>query len=411
MFTEPLSRVTHVARWVALAVLVAICSGLLSAAFIEALDWTTDTREAHDWLIYTLPLCGLIVGCSYHYLGRGLERGSNLIIEEIHQHGDYIPLRLTPLIFFGSVISHLGGGSTGREGAAVQLAAGVTDPISKRLGLNKPDRQIMLITAIAAGFGSVFGVPVTGAVFALEVQRVGRVRYDALVPAFVASFVGDGVVRTLGVHHTLFPRIAEPQWTAMLALQIAAFGVIAGLIALTFVRLTHSIKDVMKKYVAWYPARPVIGGVIVAALILIFGWRDYSGVSVPLALEAMRGSTHGMWFVKLGLTALTLGTGFVGGEVIPLFVMGALAGASYASIIGGNIAFFAIVGSLAVLAGAANTPLACTLLGVELFGGHGVMFFAVVCAASYATSGHTGIYHAQRISARKNPVLQQQELS
>jgi H+/Cl- antiporter ClcA len=230
------------------------------------------------------------------------------------------------------------------------------------------------------------------------------VRYDALIPAFVASFVGDAVVRAVGMHHTLFPRIAEPKWTTTLALQIAVFGVIAGLIALLFVRTTHGIKTVMKKYVAWYPARPVIGGIVVAALILIFGWRDYSGVSVPLALEAMRGSTHGLWFVKLGLTALTLGTGFVGGEVIPLFVMGALAGASYGSIIGGNVAFFAIVGSLAVLAGAANTPLACTLLGIELFGGNGVMFFAVVCAAAYATSGHTGIYRAQPISARKHPV-------
>ena len=406
MFTEPLSRITHVVRRVALAVLIGSLSGLLSAAFIRSLDWATDTRTSHTWLIYTLPLCGLIVGASYHYLGRGLERGSNLIIEEIHQHSDYIPLRLTPLIFFGSVISHLGGGSTGREGAALQLAAGVTDPISKKLGLALPDRQIMLITAIAAGFGSVFGVPVTGAVFALEVQRVGRVRYDALVPAFVASFVGDAVVRAVGVHHTMFPHISEPRWTAALALQIAIFGIIAGLIALLFVQLTHGIKSVMKKYVTWYPARPVIGGVVVAALILIFGWRDYSGVSVPLALEAMRGSSHGLWFVKLGLTALTLGTGFVGGEVIPLFVMGALAGASYGSIIGGNVAFFAIVGSLAVLAGAANTPLACTLLGIELFGGNGVIFFAVVCAAAYATSGHTGIYRAQPISARKHPVAQ-----
>ena len=263
----------------------------------------------------------------------------------------------------------------------------------------------MLITAIAAGFGSVFGVPVTGAVFALEVQRVGRVRYDALVPAFVASFVGDAVVRAVGVHHTLFPQINEPTWTATLALQIAAFGIIAGLIALLFVHLTRNIKEVMKKRVAWYPARPVIGGVVVAALIVALGWRDYSGVSVPLALEAMNGSTDGMWFVKLALTSITLGTGFVGGEVIPLFVIGALAGASYANIIGGNVAFFAIVGSLAVLAGAANTPLACTLLGIELFGGSGVMFFAVVCAAAYATSGHTGIYNAQRVSARKNPAV------
>jgi H+/Cl- antiporter ClcA len=388
---------------VALAVVIAIFSGLLSAAFIVSLDWTTNTREARDWLIFTLPLCGLIVGCSYHYFGRGLERGSNLVIDQVHNQSEWIPFRLTPLIFFGSLISHLGGGSTGREGAAIQLAAGVTDPISKRLKLNSVDRSLMLITAIAAGFGSVFGVPVTGAIFALEVQRVGRVRYDALVPAFVASFVGDAVVRGLGVDHTHFPDIAEVNWTFTIAWQVTIFGLLAGLLALLFVRLTHFIKDQSKKYIAWYPARPFIGGIIVASLIVIFGWRDYSGVSVPLALEAMNGSTDGQWAVKLGLTALTLGTGFVGGEVIPLFVIGALAGAMYANVIGANIALFAIIGSVAVLAGAANTPLACSLLGVELFGGNGLGVFALVCASAYAASGHTGIYHAQKISALKNP--------
>jgi H+/Cl- antiporter ClcA len=403
MFAEPLSRAIHVVRWVALAVVIAIFSGLLSAAFIVSLDWTTDTRETRDWLIFTLPLCGLIVGCSYHYFGRGLERGSNLVIDQVHSQSEWIPFRLTPLIFVGSIISHLGGGSTGREGAAIQLAAGVTDPISKRLRLNPSDRSLMLITAIAAGFGSVFGVPVTGAIFALEVQRVGRVRYDALVPAFVASFVGDAVVRGLGVDHTHFPDIAEVNWTFTIAWQVTIFGLLAGLLALLFVRLTHFIKDQSKKYIAWYPARPFIGGIIVASLIVIFGWRDYSGVSVPLALEAMNGSTDGQWAVKLGLTALTLGTGFVGGEVIPLFVIGALAGAMYANVIGANIALFAIIGSVAVLAGAANTPLACSLLGVELFGGNGLVVFALVCASAYAASGHTGIYHAQKISALKNP--------
>ena len=404
MFAEPLSRAIHVVRWVALAVVVAVFSGLLSAAFIVSLDWATNTREARDWLIFTLPLCGLVVGCSYHYFGRGLERGSNLVIDQVHDHSEWIPFRLTPLIFVGSIISHLGGGSTGREGAAIQLAAGITDPISKSLKLNSVDRSLMLITAIAAGFGSVFGVPVTGAIFALEVQRVGRVRYDALVPAFVASFVGDAVVRGLGVEHTHFPLMPKVEWTATIAWQVALFGICAGLIALLFVRLTHTIKNLAKKHIAWYPARPMIGGIVVAALIVIFGWRDYSGVSVPLAIEAMNGSTEGQWVIKLGLTALTLGTGFVGGEVIPLFVMGALAGAMYANLIGANVALFAIIGSVAVLAGAANTPLACSLLGVELFGGNGLVLFALVCASAYAASGHTGIYHAQKVSASKNPL-------
>jgi H+/Cl- antiporter ClcA len=402
MFKEPLSRATHVARWVALAFVIGVLSGLLSAAFIEALNWATDTRESNNWLVYTLPLAGLLVGCSYHYLGRGLERGSNLIIDQIHSHSEWIPLRLTPLIFGASVISHVAGGSTGREGAALQLAAGVTDPISKRLGFNPADRSLMLVAAIAGGFGAVFGVPVAGAVFALEVQRVGRVRYEALVPAFVASFVGDAVVRGLGVTHTHYPNMPDIAWSVSMAWKIALFGLIGGLIAMLFVHLTRFIKDNLKKYVAWYPARPVVGGVVLAILILSFGWRDYSGLSIPLAVEAMNGSVAGQWGTKLILTSITIGSGFVGGEFIPLFVIGALAGASYAHIIGANVAVFAIIGSITVLAGATNAPLACTIIGVELFGGQGLTFFALACAVAYATSGHTGIYHAQPVSAHKS---------
>ena len=404
MFKEPLSRAMHVARWVALAFVIGVLSGLLSAAFIEALNWATDTRDTNDWLVLTLPLAGLLVGCSYHYLGRGLERGSNLIIDQIHSHSEWIPLRLTPLIFGASVVSHVAGGSTGREGAALQLAAGVTDPISKRLGLNPADRSLMLIAAIAGGFGSVFGIPVAGAVFALEVQRVGRVRYEALVPAFVASFVGDAVVRGLGVSHTHYPAMPKIAWSVSMAWKVILFGVIGGLIAMLFVHLTRFIKDTLKKYVAWYPARPVIGGVVLAILILSFGWRDYSGLSIPLALEAMNGSVAGLWGSKLLLTSITIGSGFVGGEFIPLFVIGALAGASYAHIIGANVVVFAIIGSITVLAGATNTPLACTIIGIELFGGQGLIFFALACAAAYATSGHTGIYHAQPVSAHKSGV-------
>ena len=402
MFSEPLGRARHVARWVALAVVVGVLSGLLSAAFLESLDWATNTRNSNNWLVYTLPIAGLFVGALYHYVGRGLERGTNLIIDQIHSHSQWVPFRLTPLIFGASVISHVAGGSTGREGAALQFAAGVTDPISKKLKLPPADRSLMLITAIAGGFGSVFGVPVTGAIFALEVQRVGRVRYDALVPAFVASFIGDAVVRGLGVHHTHYPLFPSVNWNWATGGRVAAFGLIAGLVALLFVQLTHTVKKVSAKYISWYPARPLVGGIILAVLVLACGWRDYQGLSIPLALEAMNGSAAGQWGTKLLLTSLTIGSGFVGGEFIPLFVIGALAGASYAHITGANVALFAMVGAVAVLAGATNAPLACTLLGIELFGGNGIVLFAVACAAAYATSGHTGIYHAQPVSAHKS---------
>ena len=402
MVAEPLNRARHIVRWVALAVVVGVLSGLLSAAFLESLDWATDTRNGNSWLVYTLPLAGLVVGLSYHYLGRGLDRGTNLVIEQIHTQSQWIPLRLTPLIFGASVVSHVAGGSTGREGAALQFAAGVTDPISRRLRLDDADRSIMLITAIAGGFGSVFGVPVAGAIFALEIQRIGRVRHEAIVPAFAASFVGDALVRGLGVDHTHYPVFPDLGLTWSLAPRIAVLGVVAGLVAMLFVHATRTVKTVLTRLVPWMPARPMIGGVLLAVLVLAFGWREYQGLSIPLAIEAMNGSAAGQWGTKLGLTALTIGSGFVGGEFIPLFVVGALVGASVGSIIGADVALCAVVGAVAVLAGATNAPLACTVLGVELFGGNGLAFFALACVIAYVSSGHTGIYHAQPVAVHKS---------
>jgi H+/Cl- antiporter ClcA len=395
MFKRPLNVAIQIARWVAFAVVIGLASGVLSASFIAALNWATTTRTSHNGLLFLLPLAGLLVGAAYHYGGRGLERGSNLVIEQIHGQSEWIPFRLTPLIFSASVISHVAGASVGREGAAIQLAAGVTDPLSKRLGLPPMERSIMLVTAIAGAFGSVFGVPVAGAIFALEVQRVGRIRYEALVPAFVASFVGDAVVTGIGIDHTHFPTMTSIDFNVSAVWKLVVFGCLAGVVAWAFIALTHFIRRTAGRLIPWYPARPLIGGVILVIVIAAFGWRDYSGLSMPLALEAMNGSATGQWGTKFALTSLSIGMGFVGGEFIPLFVIGALAGASFASITGGNIAVFALIGSVAVLAGATNTPLACTVLGLELFGGQGLAWFAIACVIAYATSGNGSIYHAQ----------------
>lgn len=402
MTRASLDRSTHVVRWVVLSSFVGATAGILSAAFIRALEWSTDTREANRWLVWLLPLAGLAVGAAYHHLGRGLERGSNLLIDQIHGHSEWIPVRMSVLIFVCSVISHVAGASVGREGAALQLAAGATDPVSKRLGLDAHDRSIMLVTAIAGGFGSVFGVPVAGAVFALEVQKVGRVRYEAIIPAFTASIVGDAVVRTLDVHHTTWGVLPQFTWSTSLAWRFVVLGVIAGLVAMAFVSATHTVRSTMQRFVSWYPARPLIGGAIIAALVLLFDWRDHQGLSTHLAMHAFQGSWGGEWVTKPLLTALSIGSGFVGGEVIPLFVTGALLGASVGHLMGADVALFAMVGAVAVLAGAANTPLACTFMGIELFGGSGAVLFAVVCAVAYAASGHKGIYHAQPVGAHKS---------
>lgn len=395
-------RALHLIRWTAIALPVGVVAGLLSASFLWSLDRATEWRGAREWTVWLLPLAGLVVGWTYHRLGRGLERGSSLVIERMHDHASPIPFRLVPLIFGTSVVSHLAGASVGREGAALQLAAGAADPLGRGLRFGVADRSLLVVAAVAAGFGSVFGAPIAGAVFALEVQRAGRVRYEALVPAFCASIVGDATVRGLGIEHTGWPVLVPADWSAGLVLRVAVLGLVAGLVALTFTAIVHAVRDVLARFVSWYPARPLSAGVLLAFVILATDWRDYQGLSIPLAVEAMNGSTAGMWHVKFALSALSIGAGFTGGEVIPLVVVGALLGAVVGSRIGIDPGLAAALGAVAVLAGAANTPLACTILGLELFGGNGVALLALACVAAYAASGRTGIYTAQRVSAPKD---------
>lgn len=407
MFAEARARVEHLTRWIVLASIIGAVSGLASAAFIAALNWSTRTRTANGWLVWLLPVAGLIIGCAYHYAGKGLERGSNLVIDQLHEHRQWIPLRMPFLVFGASVVTHLAGGSAGREGAAVQIASGFADPISKRFGFTQEQRSLFLVAAIAAGFGSVFGVPIAGMVFALEVQRIGRMRYEAIVPALTASIVGDATVRAVRVHHTVYPRLLQVDWTWSNGWRLCVLGIGCGLVASLFVRSTHVVKDILARRVAWYPLRPVIGGVVVAALVLTLSWRQYGGLSIDIAVEAMKGSNANNWIPKFVLTVVTMGSGFVGGEVIPLVVTGALFGGAVAGATGFDRAAGSTLASMAVLGAAANTPLAVTVMGLELFGGTSVAAFAVVCVVAYAFSGHRGIYHAQRLSAHKSGMSNQ----
>ena len=392
----------HVARWVVLASFVGAAAGLLSAAFIETLDWTTRTRGASGWLIWLLPVAGLAVGAAYHYLGKGLERGSNLIIEQIHEHSRWIPVRMSVLIFVCSAVSHLCGASVGREGAALQLAAGVTDPVSRRLGLDQRDRAVMLVAAIAGGFGSVVGVPVTGAVFALEVQRTGRVDHEAIVPAFTASIVGTAVVRMIGVSRADYASFPAFDWTTAVTWRIGLLGLACGLVAACYVSLTGLVRDALSRAVKWVPARPMVGGALLLVIFLLGDWSDYQGLSLHLASQAFTGSVTGQWLVKILLTSLSIGAGFVGGEVIPLFVTGALLGASMGQLLGGDPALFAMVGAVTMVSAALNTPVAGVFLGIELFGGPGVVLLAVACVMGYVGSGQVGIYSSQPVAAHKS---------
>ena len=403
---EQMRLIAHLVRWVLLGSVVGVLAGLSSAAFLQTLAWATALRVAHGWMLFLLPAAGLVIGLVYHYLGGRSGGGNALIIDEIHDAAAWVPKRMAPVVFVGTVVTHLFGGSAGREGTAIQMSSSLTDGFSRLVRLDPDDRRLMLIAALGGGFGAVFGVPIAGCVFALEVQAVGRMRYDALIPALSASLVGDLVVRAVGVKHTAQPQLGEIHLSAELALKVAIAGLAFGLASIVFSELTHGIKRVFSSFVRWPPARPMLGGFGLIGLVALVGNRDYLGLSLPLITKATGGGAGiiGVAFaLKLLFTALTLGAGFPGGEVTPLFVIGATLGVTMGRLLGVPIPVMAAIGFVAVFAGAANTPLACTVMGVELFGGGGLTVFAIACVVSYIFSSHRGIYGTQRIDSSKGP--------
>ena len=381
-------------------------AGFSSAAFLASLNWATDERLAHPWFLWLLPLGGLGIGLVYHHHGKGTEGGNNLVLEQIHEPTDWLPRRMPFLVLAASVVTQLFGGSAGREGAAVQMAAGLTDTVSRTLRVRGLDRQMMLVTAVAGGFGSVFGVPLSGCVFALEVQTVGRMRYDAMVPALTAALVGDRVVRALGIHHAPMPVIGPVDIDPALLIKVAVAGVAFGLAGTAFTTATHLVERALRAAVSWPPLRPVVGGFAVIGLTYLVGNRDYNGLSLPLiesALTVGASVAVGAFALKLVFTAVTLGSGFKGGEVTPLLVIGATLGATLAGPLGVPGPLLAAVGLVAIFAGAANVPLASTIMAVELFGGDALVLYAVGCISAYLCSAR-GIYPSQRAGDGKAPV-------
>lgn len=397
----PLPRPTVRAtlRLALLGGVVGILAGVSSAAFLEALAWATRTRIDHGHLIYLLPAVGLGLGLVYHYLGGRSAGGTDLIVDEIHTPSAWVPRRMAPLVFAGTVVTHLFGGSAGREGTALQMAGSLTDALGRRLRVTESDRRLLLMAAIAGGFGAVFGVPAAGLVFGLEVQAVGwRTRVQAFLPALAASVVGNLVVEALDVVHTPTPTLASVDLSAALLGKVVIAGFAFGVTARVFVAATHLVKAAAQR-LDWTPARPVIGGFAVLALSALADTRDYLGLSLPLLGQAFAGGVGivtAAFAWKLVFTAVTLGTGFPGGEVTPLFVIGTTLGVTLAHQLDLPVPLLAAIGFVAVFAGATKTPLACTVMGLELFGTAPALLLAIACAVSVVVAGERGVYASQR---------------
>ncbi|MES2925057.1 MAG: voltage-gated chloride channel family protein [Verrucomicrobiota bacterium] len=395
-------------RWLALLVPLAVTVGSASAFFLWALDAVTRVRFANPGLLFLLPIAGLCIGLLYQLYGRSADGGNNLLIDEIHRPGAGVPRRMAPLILLGTLFTHLFGGSAGREGTALQMGGSIAATFARFL---KPDPavvRVLLMAGVAAGFGSIFGTPVAGAVFALEVLVVGRVQYDALIPCFFASLVADWTCRTWGIGHTHYQVEVlatgnQPDLWLMGKVILAAVGF--GLASFLFSTLSHRLGDAFKTHIPRAELRPVAGGLIVIGLFFLAGTPDYLGLGVlgnrpdAITLPAFFTSTGipaSAWAWKLLFTVITLSAGFKGGEVTPLFFIGAALGNTLALALGAPVDLFAALGFVAIFAGATNTPLASTFLGMELFGAGNGIYIATACIIAYRCSGSKGIYSAQR---------------
>ncbi|MCS6870130.1 MAG: voltage-gated chloride channel family protein [Anaerolineae bacterium] len=401
---EFLATLWLIVRWALLGSVVGILAGIASTIFLISLHWATQTRLAHPYLLFLLPLAGVLIGWVYQRFGGAAARGTNLVIEEVNLNRARIPLRMAPLVLLGTVFTHLFGGSAGREGTAVQMGASLADAVRRALGLHGENRRLLIMAGISGGFGSVFGTPLAGFVFGMEVQRVGRIRYDGIVPCLAAACIGDLTARALGATHTHHMPLSNVPIDLLLLLKVLVAGIAFGLTSLLFVELLHAIKHVLSKFIKPLPLRLAIGGVAIVALTLLLNTQDYLGLSEGLIAQSLEsGSVPTFAFLlKLIFTAVTLGSGFVGGEVTPLFVMGATLGHVLGNALGVDPTWLASIGFAAVFAGASNTPLACTLMGVELFGSGSALYMALACVAAYLASGHRGIYSTQRIDTPKN---------
>ncbi|MBH0229103.1 chloride channel protein [Halobacillus yeomjeoni] len=403
-----------IAQWVLLGSLIGVVVGAFTTILLTTNDFLGEVREGTGWLIFLLPLGGIVIGYIYMNFGKVFMNHTlhdaaelnNLIIEGV-QGKKKVLSRMGPIVYLGTFITVIFGGSTGREGAAIQMGGSVAQAVNKFFKKNKTDTKIFVMSGISAGFGAAFGAPITGAVFGMEMAALGKMKFEALVPCLVASFTGHYVTTSFfGFQHESFIIQTLPEVSMVTFAKVIATAVLFSLLSVSYCQLRHKIQTVSEKvFKKNHMKRAFVGGLIIVMLTLIAGSQDYNGRGLEMLEQSFEEEVPPFAFLaKLIFTAITLGTGFVGGEAIPLFFMGATLGNALHDFMNLPLSFLTALGMIAAFSAGTNTPLAAFLLAMELFDGKGAEFFFVACLVSFIFSGHHGLWPAQEIYQPKSRI-------
>ena len=383
-------------KWLLLAAVTGTCCGVVGALFHIGVHHATALRREHFWLLWCLPLAGLVI-VGFYKLTKTEGMGTNDILDAVHL-GKPLSIWLLPAIFLGTVLTHLCGGSAGREGAALQMGGTIGFHTGRLFRLDDKDLRIATLAGMAAFFSALFGTPLTAAIFSIVVISIGVMYHAAMFPCLTAALTAYGVSLALGVEPTRFT-VEMPVLATGTMLRVAVLAALCALVSVLFCGVIHGMEHLMAKYLPNPWVRVVTGGFAVIALTYLCGTTDYNGAGMDVVTAAVeQGTAHPAAFLlKLLFTAVTLAAGFKGGEVVPSFFVGATFGCVAGPLLGLPAGASAAIGLVAVFCGATNCPLASTLLSIELFGDAGLLYFALACVISYMLSGYSGLYSSQTI--------------
>lgn len=387
--------------WSFIGAVIGAVVGVVGITFHILLEEVTAFRMSHPWILFLLPLGGLVIAGLYHLLRMQNDRGTNLILIAVRVN-EKVSLRLTPLIFISTIITHLLGGSAGREGAALQIGGSIGSFIGRKIKLDEKDERIITMCGMSAGFAALFGTPVAAVVFSMEVITVGIMHYSAIVPSIIAAITATGISMACGVMPTAFTLESVPALSPSGVGSVILLGMFCAGVSVLFCLAMETAGKYYKQIFKNGYIRIFVGGCIVVAITLLLGTRDYNGAGMDVIARAVAGEAEYPAFLwKILLTALTLGAGYKGGEIVPSFFVGATFGCVIGPWIGLPASFAAGTGMAALFCGVTNCPIASVILCVELFGAEGIAYYTLACAVSYMLSGYYGLYSEQKIMYSK----------